>query len=86
MAGHYCPDDANGKLLKTAINCHYLKKSFEPEAGRLVCKSADGDPDSAVHDRDVCHEDAHDRDAIDVDACNIDAIDVDVCFGGNCGR
>ena len=66
--GRYCLEDANGKLLKTAINCHHLKKWFEPDAGRLVCKSIDGDPDS-VHNGNACNEDGHDGDAIDVNAC-----------------
>ena len=80
--GCYCLEDANGKLLKTAINCHRLKKWFEPDAGRLVCKSIDGDPDSA-HDGDACKEYVHDSETIDVDAHDEDAIDVDACNGGD---
>ena len=64
--GHHCFDDANGKLLKTANNCHHLKKWFEPNAGRPVCKSVDGYPDSDCNG-DACNEDAHDR-RIDVHA------------------
>ena len=66
--GRYHPEDANGKLLKTAINCHRLKKWFEPDAGRLVCKSVDGDPDSA-RDGDACNEDVHNSETIDVRRC-----------------
>ena len=92
--GRYRLEDVNGKLLKTAMNCYCLKKWFEPDAGRLVCKSVDRNPDSAcngdacnefedVHNSETIDVDACDGDAIDVDAHDEDAIDVDACNGGD---
>ena len=80
--------------MKTAINCHRLKRWFEPDAGRLVCKSdaLDGDAhdgdalDGDAHDGDALDGDAHDGDAIDVDAHDGDANDVDTCNGGSWTR
>ena len=65
--------------MKTAINCHRLKRWFEPDAGRLVCKSD-------APDGDALDGDAHDGDAIDVDALDGDANDVDTCNGGSWKR
>ena len=82
-------------LTNLQLPCN-LKRWFEPDAGRLVCKS-DGDVidvdaldgDALVGDDpdgDALDRDAPDGDVIDVDALDGDPIDGDACNGGNWKR
>ena len=82
--GRYRLEDANGMLLKTDMNCHRLKRWFEPDAGRLVWKSDGLDQDA--HDKDAHYGDAHDGDAHDGEALDGDALDGDVHDGDTLDR